>query len=103
MHAIAHLADDGHAGMQPDAEAQGLRQIMRQQPVERRETARDLARRSKALALAGGCCSSPSTMRMRQVEQRPRPPHTEACGMRAERLASSTVMPRGMRTSRPSG
>ena len=33
---------------------------------------------------------SPRT-RTRQVEQRPRPPHTEACGMPAMRLASSTL------------
>ncbi len=41
--------------------------------------------------------------RMRQVEQRPRPPQIEACGIAARRLASSTASPRGMRTAWPLG
>ena len=50
---------------------------------------------------AGGGMPSfdPSTL-MRQVEQRPRPPHTEACGMPAIRLASNTVTPRTIWTTR---
>jgi hypothetical protein len=40
---------------------------------------------------------------MRQVEQRPRPPHTEACGMPAIRLASNTDTPRTIWTTRPLG
>ena len=50
-----------------------------------------------------GSCSWPSAMRERHVVQRPRPPHTDACGMPAERLASSTVVPRGTTTRLPSG
>jgi hypothetical protein len=40
---------------------------------------------------------------MRQVERRPRPPQTEACGMPAIRLASNTDMPRTICTTRPLG
>ena len=50
---------------------------------------------------AGGQTSSPAVTRTRQVEQRARPPHIEACGMWKLRLASSTVQPRGTRTVRP--
>ena len=42
-----------------------------------------------------------SSMRTRQVEQRARPPHTEACGMRFMRLISSSVGPNGTRTVGP--
>ena len=41
----------------------------------------------------GGNVSMPRLIRMRQVEQRPRPPQTDACGMPAIWLASRTVMP----------
>jgi hypothetical protein len=40
----------------------------------------------------GSSAGSPAT-RIRQVEQRPRPPHTDACGIPAQRLASSTGPP----------
>src|SRR5580704_13865019 len=39
---------------------------------------------------------------MRQVEQRPRPPHTEACGIPARRLASSALVPGVTSTMTPS-
>jgi len=39
----------------------------------------------------------------RQDEQRPWPPHTEACGIPAIRLASSTLVPGVTSTKRPSG
>ena len=45
---------------------------------------------------AGGASRSrPSETRTRQVEQRPRPPQTEACGIPAQRLASRIEKPRG--------
>ena len=44
-----------------------------------------------------------SMTRMRQVEQRPRPPQMLACGTRPTRLASSTVNPIGTRTLRCCG
>src|SRR6202023_659140 len=50
-----------------------------------------------------GCGSeleSPIT-RMRQVEQRARPPQTLACGTLLRRLASSTLRPFGTRTVLP--
>ena len=40
-------------------------------------------------------------MRTRQVEQRARPPHTEACGMLCMRLISSSVGPCGTCTIGP--
>ncbi len=42
-------------------------------------------------------------MRTRQVEQRPRPPQTAACGMLPMRLASRIVLPGWMLTVLPSG
>ena len=56
----------------------------------------------RSASLAGGSRSSPSEMRTRQVEQRPRPPQTEACGMPADRLASRIVVP-GWIVDRPPG
>src|ERR1700722_7894932 len=47
----------------------------------------------------GSPTTSPRT-RMRQVEQRPRPPHTCACGILLMRLASSTLKPRATRIVR---
>src|SRR4030088_3397776 len=49
---------------------------------------------------AGSDAQSPIT-RMRQVEQRARPPHTLACGTLLRRLASSTLRPFGTRTALP--
>ena len=49
-----------------------------------------------------GSVSRPAPMRVRQVEQRPRPPHTEACGMPPMRLISSTLRPVGADTIRAS-
>ena len=47
-----------------------------------------------ALVLGGGRAAAPSPKtRTRQVEHRPRPPHTLACGMRPILLASRTVTP----------
>ncbi len=43
----------------------------------------------------GFSAALPSTSRTRQVEQRARPPHTAAWGMRASRAASSTDDPAG--------
>ena len=45
----------------------------------------------------------PSAIRTRQVEQRPRPPQTEAWGMPAPRLASRMVVPSTAATRLPSG
>ena len=42
-------------------------------------------------------------IRERQVEQRPRPPQSEACGMPAARLASSTDIPGVATMRRPPG
>jgi hypothetical protein len=39
----------------------------------------------------GGKLSPPAITSTRQVEQRPRPPQTEACGMPPQRLASRTL------------
>ena len=39
----------------------------------------------------GGSASPPAITSTRQVEQRPLPPQTEACGMPPQRLASSTL------------
>ena len=50
----------------------------------------------------GGSWSAPSPSRTRQVEQRPRPPHTEGCGMPSARSISSTVAPARMVMIRPS-
>ena len=61
-----------------------------------------LSTRSSSLVVMGSD-STPRVMRTRQVEQRPRPPHTEAWGMPAERLTSRTVSPGGTRTCRPFG
>jgi hypothetical protein len=47
----------------------------------------------------GGRVSDPRNTRTRQVVQRARPPHIEACGMPARRLASRTLSPFGMRTA----
>ena len=41
--------------------------------------------------------------RIRQVEQRALPPHTQACGTLLRKLASSTLRPFGTRTVRPLG
>ena len=54
-------------------------------------------------AQAAAAARRPAPTRMRQVEQRPRPPHTEACGMPAARLASSTLVPGLIATVVPSG
>ena len=54
-------------------------------------------------AAGGGRCSTPCVTRMRQVEQRPRPPHTAACGMPPARLASSRLVPGLIATVVPSG
>ena len=56
-----------------------------------------------SVALGGGRTSAPSVTRMRQVEQRPRPPHSAAWGMPLPRLASRTEVPRGTVTARPPG
>jgi hypothetical protein len=61
------------------------------------------ARTLASSGAGGGSRSAPSPTRTRQVEQRPRPPHTDACGMPAERLASSTLMPGAIATTVPSG
>ena len=49
---------------------------------------------------SGKLSQSPIT-RIRQVEQRARPPHMLACGTLWRRLASSTLRPFGTRTVRP--
>src|SRR5476649_1002947 len=49
---------------------------------------------------SGNEVQSPIT-RMRQVEQRARPPQTLACGTLLRRLASSTLRPFGTRTVLP--
>src|ERR1035437_1865308 len=49
---------------------------------------------------SGSDVQSPIT-RMRQVEQRARPPQTLACGTLLRRLASSTLRPLGTRTVLP--
>src|SRR5664279_970226 len=49
---------------------------------------------------SGRSAQSPIT-RMRQVEQRARPPQTLACGTLLRRLASSTLRPLGTRTVLP--
>ena len=49
----------------------------------------------------GGRWSSPSLTRTRQVVQRARPPHTEACGMPSSRIASSRLRPTGATITRP--
>ena len=54
-------------------------------------------------SLGGGRSESPLATRTRQVEQRPRPPQTEACGMPANRLASRIEKPRGAVTTRAPG
>ena len=55
-----------------------------------------------ASALPGGIRSaSPLSTPTRQVEQRARPPHTEACGTSLMRLISSSVGPKGTRTTGP--
>ena len=51
----------------------------------------------------GGRASAPSITRTRQVEQRLRPPQTEAWGMPPMRLASSRLVPGWMTTRLPSG
>ncbi len=48
-----------------------------------------------------GSASWSPMMRMRQVEQRARPPQTLACGTLWRRLASSTESPFGTRTVLP--
>ena len=71
-----------------------------------RRTARSAPSRASTRASTGACGgrrSRPSSTRTRQVEQRARPPQSEACGIPARRLASSTLSPLGMRTDRPSG
>ncbi len=45
--------------------------------------------------VAAGSALPPLSMRTRQVEQRARPPHTEACGTFIMRLISSSVGPGG--------
>jgi hypothetical protein len=55
----------------------------------------------RSSAAAVGQNSVPTVTRTRQVEQRARPPHIEACGRWKARLASSTLQPRGTRTVRP--
>ena len=45
--------------------------------------------------VGGGSVEAPRSMRTRQVEQRARPPQTEACGTLAARLISSSVGPSG--------
>ena len=50
-----------------------------------------------------GSRSSPLVTSTRQVVQRARPPHTEACGMRFSRSVSSTVAPASMAKVRPPG
>jgi hypothetical protein len=60
----------------------------------------------RSSAEGGGRASAPAwapAIRTRQVEQRPRPPHTDACGIPRARLASSTLVPRGTATTRPPG
>ena len=59
------------------------------------------SRVARSSAAAPGQASSPALTRTRQVEQRARPPHIEACGRWKPRLASSTDQPRGTRTVRP--
>ena len=55
-----------------------------------------------ASAPVGGMRSaSPLSTPTRQVEQRARPPHTEACGTSFMRLISSSVGPDGTRTTGP--
>ena len=54
-----------------------------------------------SLASGGGRCSAPCPTRTRQVEQRPRPPQTEAWGILFMRLISSSVRPRGTATALP--
>jgi hypothetical protein len=49
----------------------------------------------------GASLSAPSMTSTRQVVQRPRPPHTEACGTPAARLISRSVAPGTPRTVRP--
>ena len=61
------------------------------------------ARTRASSGAGGGRCSAPSPRRTRQVEHRPRPPHTEACGTPAARLASSTLIPGSIDTLTPSG
>ena len=60
-------------------------------------------RESAADSSPAGCGSaaSPLTTRMRQVVQRARPPHTEACGMPLARSVSSTVAPGSIVMLRP--
>jgi hypothetical protein len=48
-----------------------------------------------------GSSACPLTTRMRQVVQRARPPHTEACGMPLARRVSSTVAPGNILMVRP--
>ena len=48
----------------------------------------------RSSSLAGGSAVEPRGDATRQVEQRPRPPQTEACGMPADRLASRIVRAR---------
>jgi hypothetical protein len=49
----------------------------------------------------GGRLPPPVSILTRQVEHRPRPPQTEACGMPAARLISSSVLPASVLTLRP--
>ena len=62
-------------------------------------------RRSAADSIADGSARSsiPSPTRTRQVVQRARPPHTEACGIPAARIASNIVWPIGAETTCPDG
>jgi len=61
-------------------------------------------RRSTRCSSSPGGSMLPASLRTRtrQVEQRPRPPHTWACGIPASRLASSTLVPGVTSTKRPS-
>ena len=61
--------------------------------------ARNRASTAASCGAGGGRWSAPRKILMRQVEQRPRPPQIEACGIAARRLASRTASPRGMRTA----
>ena len=80
------------------AVAAGRRAELAGQPhVRRRADPRQHLLLVGARAAAAWSRSAPP-MRTRQVEQRPRPPHTEACGMPASRLISRMVRPAGCST-----
>src|SRR6266849_2814370 len=82
-----------------DRSASGLswqaRRIAGSEPAPTR-----LSTNASRLDGSGSDVQSPM-MRIRQVEQRARPPHTLACGTLLRRLASSTLRPFGTRTVLP--